>query len=81
MRAIRPDGTPITEGALAYVVQSGKFFPVGMDGKLYLQGIDRSSEIEIRLRGRHCPLDVPYPAGSQIITDVGDVVCELRETP
>ena len=80
LRAVWPDGRPLPEGAIARVIQSGELFPVGMDGKLYLQGIDRSSQIEIQWAGRACDIDVPYPASPDVISRVGDIVCEPRVT-
>jgi outer membrane usher protein len=78
LRAVYPDGSPLPEGAIARIRQSGEYFPVGMDGALYLQGIDRASEIEIRWSGATCDIDVPYPSGSAIISRIGDVVCQPR---
>jgi len=78
LRAVLPDGSPLPEGAVARVNYTGDFFPVGMDGKLYLQGIDRSSDIEIRWNGSACAIDVPYPSESSIIARMGDIVCEPK---
>jgi len=78
IRAIRPDGTPVPEGAIARVFHTGDAFPVGRDGKLFLQGIDRSSEIVIRWNGTTCDIDVPYPTGTAIITKMGDIACVPR---
>jgi outer membrane usher protein len=78
-RAVLPDGTPLPEGAVAIIYHTGEKFPVGMDGKLFLQGIDRSSEIEIRWSGSVCDIDVPYPSGSAVIAKLGDIVCEPRK--
>jgi outer membrane usher protein len=78
LRAVLPDGTPLPEGAIAYVFHTGDKYPVGMDGKLFLQGLDRSSEISIRWNGITCDIDVPYPSGSAVITKMGDIVCQPR---
>lgn len=75
LRAVRPDGSPLPEGAVATVEHTGDQFPVGLDGKLYLQGIDRSSEVSIRFAGRTCDLDVPYPSSNAVIAKMGDRVC------
>ena len=80
LHAVFPDGRPMPEGAIARVIQSGELFPVGMDGKLYLQGIDRSSQVEIQWAGQTCDIDVPYPASPDVISRVGDIVCEPRVT-
>lgn len=76
MRVVTPDGRPLPEGAMAEVSSSLEEFPVGMDGKLFLQNIDRSSEVTLRWHGKSCTLDVPFPAGGQVIARVGEVVCE-----
>jgi outer membrane usher protein len=79
LRAVRPDGTPMPEGSIAHVFHTGDNFPVGMDGKLFLQGIDRSSEVTIRWNGTTCDIDVPFPTGSAVIARVGDIVCMPRK--
>lgn len=76
LRAILPDGTPLPEGAVARVKNVAEDFPVGLDGRLFLQGIDRSSQIQIRWNGKSCDIDVPYPDSSAVITRLGDIVCE-----
>jgi outer membrane usher protein len=78
VRAVTPDGVPLPQGAVAQVRHTGDEFPVGTNGKLYLQGIDRSSQVTIRWNGNTCDLDVPYPRGSAVISKLGDVVCEPR---
>jgi len=77
-RVLQPDGSPVPEGAVAHVFHTGDHYPVGKDGKLYLQGIDRSSEVEIRWHGKICELDVPYPSGNAVIARMGDIVCNPR---
>jgi outer membrane usher protein len=78
LRAVYPDGSPLPEGAIASVRQTGEQYPVGMDGALYLQGIDRSTEIEIRWNSVSCDIDVPYPTGTEVISRLGDVICRPR---
>jgi outer membrane usher protein len=75
LRAVTPDGQPVPEGAIASVFHTGDRYPVGRDGKLYLQGIDRSSQIEIRWSNVICELEVPYPASTAVIAKVGDIEC------
>ena len=78
-RVTRPDGSPMPEGAVASVFHTGDTYPVGSNGKLFLQGIDRSSEVEIRWNGTICDLDVPYPSGNAVIAKMGDIVCTPRK--
>lgn len=79
LRAILLDGSPVPEGAFATVNRSQKMYPVGRDGKLFLQGIDRSSQITLRWNGQTCDLDVPFPSQSAIIAKLGDIVCDPRK--
>jgi len=79
LRAVLVDGSPVPEGAFATINRSQKMYPVGRDGKLFLQGIDRSSQITLRWNGQTCDLDVPFPSPSAIIAKLGDVVCEPKK--
>jgi len=76
LRVILPDGTPIPEGAVASMPDEGGDFPVGLDGLLYLQGIDSAMLIGIRWGGTTCDVDVPMTQGDAIIPNLGDIVCE-----
>lgn len=78
LRAVLPDGNPVPEGSIATVFHTGDRSPVGMDGKLFLQGIDRSSEIQIRWAANSCDLEVPYPSSSAVIAKLGEIVCMPR---
>ena len=75
LRAVLPDGSPVPEGAYATVNRLKKIYPIGQDGKLFLQGIDRSSLITLRWRNISCNLDVPFPNSAAVITKLGDIVC------
>ena len=79
LRAVLPDNSPLPEGAVAKIENAAEEFPIGLDGRVYLQGIDRSSRIEIRWNGRICDLDVPYPDSNAMITRLGDIVCQPRK--
>ena len=78
LRAVLPDGTPVPEGAVASFPDQGREFPVGLDGLLYLQGIDRATLIGIRWGTTTCDVDVPVANGDAIIPNLGDIVCEPK---
>ena len=78
LRAVLPDGKPVPEGAVASMPDEGGDFPVGLDGLLYLQGIDSAMLIGIRWGGTTCDVDVPMTRGDAIIPNLGDIVCEPR---
>jgi outer membrane usher protein len=77
-RAIQRDGTPVPEGAVVRIGKSLEAFPVGLDGKVFLQGIDRSSEITIRWNNKSCDIEVPPLGGNAIIEKFGDLVCDPK---
>lgn len=79
--AILPDGSPVPEGAFATINRSEKMYPVGRDGKLFLQGIDRSSQVTLRWNGQTCDLEIPFPSGSAVIAKLGDIVCDPVKAP
>ena len=78
LRAVLPDGTPVPEGAYATINRLKKIYPVGRNGKLFLQGIDRSSLVTLRWRGLTCNLNVPFPDSSAAIAHLGDIVCDPK---
>jgi outer membrane usher protein len=80
-RAIQSDGTPVPEGAAVRIGNSMEAFPVGLNGKVFLQGIDRSSEITIRWNNRACDIEVPPLTGNAIIEKFGDLKCDPKPAP
>jgi outer membrane usher protein len=80
-RAIQSDGTPVPEGAAVRIGNSMEAFPVGINGKVFLQGIDRSSEITIRWNNRACDIEVPPLGGNAIIEKLGDLPCDPKPAP
>lgn len=80
-RAIQSDGTPVPEGAAVRIGNSMEAFPVGLNGKVFLQGIDRSSEVTIRWRNLACDIEVPPLGENAIIEKLGDLVCDPKPAP
>lgn len=78
MRIVLPDGSPLTEGAVARLIGRKGYNAVGRDGRLYLEGIDRPSQVTIRWDGLVCDIIVPMPEANSTIPNVGDIVCEPR---
>lgn len=75
-RAVLADGSPVPEGARVRIRYPDGTFPVGREGKVYLEGIDRSSVVEIVWNNNICRLDVPFAVGPEIIHKLGDIVCD-----
>lgn len=75
-RAVLADGSPVPEGARVRIRYPDGTFPVGRDGKVYIEGIDRSSLVEIVWNNNVCRLDLPFAVGPEIIHKLGDIVCD-----
>jgi len=70
------DGRPVPEGASARV-DGGLSFPVGLDGRLYLEDLHAGSTVEIVSSGDRCTFVIAtLPAPGSGVPDLGDVVCE-----
>jgi len=79
LKVVLPDGSPIRQGAIARIMGQEKVFPIGTNGRLYLQGLEQPSQITIRWNGSICDFVVPQPNGVDMIPDLGEFVCEPRE--
>ena len=75
-RAVLPDGSAVPEGAHVRLQNDPHIRPVGIDGRVYLDGIDASSVADIRWNGRTCSIDIPFPQGGAIVSRMGDLECK-----
>ncbi|MCJ7555428.1 MAG: fimbria/pilus outer membrane usher protein [Gammaproteobacteria bacterium] len=77
LRVVWPDGTPIPQGFQAQIVGQEEVYPVGSNGRLYLQGVVDHSRVMISSLGWNCTLDLAKVERHQgdIIPDLGDFVC------
>jgi len=73
-----PDGTPVRQGAVARVFGQQEWSPIGSDGRVYLQGLDRPSQVTVRWNGSVCDFVVPKPEGDAMIPNLGDFTCDPR---
>ena len=74
VRVIAEDGRPIGEGARAHVDNGSLRFPVGLDGRLYLQEIGIGSRVEVAADGELCALELSVMP-TEALASLGDVVC------
>ncbi|MDH4108204.1 MAG: fimbria/pilus outer membrane usher protein [Gammaproteobacteria bacterium] len=79
LRLVLPDGTPLREGAIATMMGRQDYSPIGSNGRVYLQGIERPSQVTIRWNGSVCDIIVPKPEGSDVLPDLGEFVCVPRD--
>lgn len=75
-----PDGTPVTEGSEARIVGGNEVFPVGRNGRLYLQGVSAVTQVVLSNSNWQCRLNIEAPAGMESggIPNLGNFVC-IRE--
>jgi outer membrane usher protein len=77
LRVVDPDGRAAPEGASARVDGAALSFPVGLDGRLYLQDIHAGSLVEVVSDGDRCTFVIgTLPAPTGAVPDLGEVVCE-----
>jgi outer membrane usher protein len=74
MRLVQSDGYPVPAGAQATFGAAG--FPLGLDGMLYIEGLQDSADMRVTWAGGVCHVEVRRPAGDDPVPDLGDVRCE-----
>ena len=77
LRVLDASARPAPEGASARADGSALSFPVGLDGRLYLQDVHAGSTVEVVSGGDRCTFVIgALPAAGGGVPDLGDVVCE-----
>jgi outer membrane usher protein len=74
MRLVQSDGSPVPAGAQATVGTTS--FPLGLDGMLYIEGLNDAARMHVTWAGDQCLAQVRRPAGDDPVPDLGDVRCE-----
>jgi outer membrane usher protein len=74
MRLVQSDGSPVPAGAQATVGTTS--FPLGLDGMLYIEGLNDAARMHVTWAGGQCLAEVRRPAGDDPVPDLGDVRCE-----
>jgi outer membrane usher protein len=74
MRLVQADGSPVPAGAQAAF--GAARFPLGLDGMLYVEGLNESASLRVTWAGGNCSSNVRRPAGDDPVPDLGDVRCE-----
>ena len=77
LRVLDRNGQPAPEGASARVDGGGLSFPIGLDGRLYIQDVHVGSTVEVVSSGDRCTFVIgTLPTSADGVPDLGDVVCE-----
>jgi outer membrane usher protein len=77
LRITWPDGTPVPEGSEAQIVGRSEIYPVGRNGRLYLQDLYGETRVLVRNHVWQCHLDLPNISRrtAEVIQKLGDFVC------
>jgi len=80
LRVLWPDGTPVPEGSQAQIEGQQEVYPVGHNGRLYLQGVVGKTRVFVRNNGWQCHLDLVGISGLEdnVIPNLGEFTC-VRE--
>jgi outer membrane usher protein len=70
------NGDALPAGALVRVGDAVEEHPVGLRGEVYVTGLSERNRLRASWRGRSCELDVPFPATSDPLPDLGTYVCK-----
>ena len=82
VRAVTTDGAPLPEGARARVGDGGLQYPVGLDGRLYLQDLESGARVEVAYGSARCTFTLAVvPAAAEAVPDLGAVVCRAIAEP
>jgi len=69
------DGKPLPAGATVQIAGQTQTFPVGLDGEVYLTGLQAHNHIQANWNHQSCELNVSLPQTSDPLPDLGIFVC------
>jgi outer membrane usher protein len=76
VRLVRSDGSAVPPGATAQLDGASTEFPVGLDGLLYVEGLQASRDAQVVWQGGQCRASLRRPAGTDPIPDLGTLQCQ-----
>ncbi len=76
LRVVDAAGEPVPEGAQAGIADTPERYPVGLDGRLYIEGLGENSRVVIRHAGAKCEIELPRPDPNKALPDLGEFVCD-----
>ena len=79
LRVYTDRGQPVPEGARARLKGASEWFPVGKDGLVYVEGLDRFRHLQITWNGTLCEIPGSLPATPEGggLADLGTFQCEM----
>ena len=76
LHAIQTNGEPVPEGALAHIEGRAQPSLVGLNGMLYVSGMNQPQVARVTWPGFACVLAVPMPDDNHPLPNIGEVTCE-----
>ncbi|HVC12935.1 MAG TPA: fimbria/pilus outer membrane usher protein [Burkholderiales bacterium] len=70
------DGKPLPAGATVRLNGRKEAFPVGLDGEVYVTGLQPSNRVHATWRGQGCNFEVAFPKTSDPLPKLGTFACK-----
>ena len=71
-----PDGEPLPAGATVHILGQQQDFPVGLNGEVYLTGLQAQNVIEASWEHQSCRLSLNMPPTHDPLPDLGTFTCK-----
>ncbi|MGD8921397.1 MAG: fimbria/pilus outer membrane usher protein [Gammaproteobacteria bacterium] len=78
LRLLLPDGSPAPQGGFVVLDGSDERFPVGLEGSVYLRGVDERQPARLHWQEKVCRFTVRLPPGGGPVPNLGDVGCSFE---
>lgn len=75
LRVVHADGRPIAAGASVWANDSAREFRVGVDGRVFLTGLQQANLIRIRSGSNQCGLQLVLEPSADPLPDLGTYIC------
>ncbi len=75
LAVVLDSGQPIPAGALAQLVGTPGEFPVGLNGVVYLTGLEAANRLRVTWRGQSCEFPVSFTPSAEPQPDLGRFTC------
>ncbi|MGH9205258.1 MAG: fimbria/pilus outer membrane usher protein, partial [Acidimicrobiales bacterium] len=72
-----PNGQPLPAGAMVRIAGREQSFPVGLNGEVYLTGLEAHNLVEASWDQQSCRVSISMPASSDPLPDLGAFICKL----